>query len=65
MTRVSEFFKIAEVEDGAPFVTSHPSWGFYSVVTVPFLFLQQVGIDKNDIPELTQVRPVLQNNAFN
>lgn len=54
MTRVSEFFKIAEVESGPrPHTASSLSCG---IPTALSFHSQQMGIDKNDIPELTQVR---------
>ena len=57
MTRVSEFFKIAEVKSRpappartAAFVACPAGFKRLSLLS------QQMGIDKNDIPELTQVR---------
>lgn len=55
MTRVSEFFKIAEVKS-----RPHPHTAAVRACPAEFKRLsfhsQQMGIDKNDIPELTQVR---------
>lgn len=54
MTRVSEFFKIAEVKSRPrPLTASTLSRG---IPTALSFHSQQMGIDKNDIPELTQVR---------
>ena len=62
MTRVSEFFKIAEVAYTAQYISEyqlHIVLRIYYFTKCHCILLQQVGIDKNDIPELTQVRSFL------
>lgn len=59
MTRVSEFFKIAEVTFWAAGVTDWLGAEVHSgscCLTSCCFLLKEVGIDKNDIPELTKVR---------
>lgn len=52
MTRISEFLKVAEVKQEPGFLKKILSPHLNLMV---FNFLQQVGIDRGDIPDLSQV----------
>lgn len=54
MTRISEFLKVAEVSGAAVDVRRSDRNDRYPDVSV---LLQQVGIDRGDIPDLSQVSP--------
>lgn len=54
MTRISEFLKVAEVSGAAVDARRSDRNARYPDASVP---LQQVGIDRGDIPDLSQVSP--------
>lgn len=61
MTRISEFLKVAEVSGAAVDPRGSDRNGRHPDASV---LLQQVGIDRGDIPDLSQVSPDTERPSF-